>query len=479
LDQNIQNNEKFRSHLVEAYLKKSGSFRKVLGLLLAFAASFAFLIAWPYMSALHQERNLTREISSVNKELEQLSKNLKLFKTPKNRIGELNNMVETGPKMLRDYIESISENRYFGYPPGSPACNYLMDGSSQNRMQQMQALPQHPDAPMIQMNAPPPQEVERAGAESIACTGMSKSEQNVCRIDRFVQYQLCTYEQFFKSSVLPSLAHLVADGSPLFDQNELDRQFAEVREALHKHINANPTFWHTFQGKGLMSVELNEEVRQLWKALSAKIEPMSEALAERMKSADALKQKLMGNEKQLAKQRETLQAQLARIKSPIGNLPIGLTESVLLFPILLAIGYVMAAANFLEQVRLRTSLMQAESFGGTSEDVLSSRELAQVAPLWIEPKGKDVFWRWILLLIPAVVFLITVAAIAFHEIGAEETMFKEAGIGGNVYWLLYVISAVAIFVCLRRIKKALSYIRENFALPTTGIDEVPHRGDWH
>lgn len=446
--QELQNNEKYRAHLVEAYLQKSGSFRKVFGLLLAFAAAFAFLIAWPYLSALHQERNLTREITNINIELEKLSERHKLYQVPEKGIEELNRMVEGGPGMLRFYIESINMDEPFIYPPDNATCNHLMDSQPAQMQGQM---------PFQFSNAPNGN--GRPRAKQDICDAKDASERAVCRIDRFVQYQLCGYEQFFKNSVLPSLAQLAAEGRPLFDQDELDRQFAEVRGALHEHITAEPTFWYTVEGKGQMGVRLKEEVEQLWAGLSAKIEPVAKELSERMKVARERKQELRDGEKQLAKQREVLQARLAEIQSPIGNLPIGLTESVLLFPILLAIGFVMATSGFLEQVRLRSSLLQAESGGGTSTDVLSSPELAQVAPLWIEPEGDGALWRWTLLLIPLAVFLVTVVAIAFHEVGAEETLFRGAGIGSGVYWVLYVISTGTLLFCLQRIRSALAVLR--------------------
>jgi len=454
-EQNIQNNEKYRAHLVEAYLQKSGSFRKVFGMLLAFTAAFAFLIAWPYLSALQQERNLTLEINNINIELEQLSEHHKLYHEPEKDIRELNRMIEEGPRMLRFYIESINNDIPFIYPSDAPACNHLTD--SQPAQMQMQQMPFQPNTPnVMQMGNTTPSGAGQLRPKQDSCDHSDTKERVVCRIDRFVQYQLCEYEQFFKNDVLPSLAQLTVEDRPLFDQDELDRQFAEVREALHKHIIAKPTFWYTVEGKGQMGVRLKEEVEQLWAGLSARIEPVAKKLSERMQSAGKRKRELHDNEKQLAKQRKELKIRLTKIRSPIGNLPIGLTESVLLFPILLAIGFVMATAGFLEQVRLRYSLLQAESRGGTSTDVLNSHELAHVAPLWIEPQGEGGLWRWTLLLIPLAVFLVTVVAIVLHEAGVEETMFRGAGLRAGVYWVLYVISTGTLFFCLQRIRNALA-----------------------
>ncbi|MCF6291432.1 MAG: hypothetical protein L3J03_10615 [Desulfobacterales bacterium] len=54
------------------------------------------------------------------------------------------------------------------------------------------------------------------------------------------------------------------------------------------------------------------------------------------------------------------------------------------------------------------------------------------------------------------VFLVTVAAIAWYEVGAQETLFRQAGVGAWIYWLLYAASALALVFCLLRTRSALA-----------------------
>ena len=221
--------------------------------------------------------------------------------------------------------------------------------------------------------------------EEDVCADSQGKQRLICRIDRFVKYQLCEYEQLFANEVLPALAGLEAGNTPLFDKAELEQQFTTVREALHQHIVDNPTFWHTFRGKSGMAVKLKSEIETLWKALSTRMAPVIEGLDERISMAKKQRSKLKLENAALVEQRKELNKRLKRIQSPIGNLPIGLTESVLLFPIVLVIGFAMATASLLEQLRLRRALSEAEKSRG--DKILTSEELAQVAPLWIEPNN--------------------------------------------------------------------------------------------
>lgn len=439
-----QNNETYRSHLVSAYLQKAGAFRKIFASLLAFTAAFAFFIAWPFLSAVHQEHALNREITDIKAELKQLSAQHARYQIPKRNIQALNKKIDGGPSMLRAYIQAINAERPFPYPAVDPACKHLVDPpQAQFSVQSQQyQIPLQQQQQQAQQTTPP--------AADDACAQGSTQDRAICRIDRFVQYQLCEYEQFFRRPVLSSLAELADQGKPLFDQAELDQQFAAVREALHKHIEVNPTFWRTYEGKGGVSVKLQDEVKRLWSDMSARIEPITKDLGQRMARANQRQNELKEADEALAEQRDELQERLAEIQSPIGKLPIGLSESVLMFPIVLVIGFGMATSGFLEQLRLRRCLMAAEAEGGYSDSILKTSELARVAPLWIEPAASNQhkLLRWAALLAPALAFFATVVSIMVNEATGDSILFQQAGGGEWVYWLLYAASALAFGVCL-------------------------------
>ena len=374
---NDGNNAVYREHLVNAYLSRAGSFRKLLVTLLGFTAAFGFFIVWPYLSAVQQESQLTNDIVRLDAELSTITSQQERYKVPRERVQELRRMIMSGPPMLRDYIMSINSNppSPFFYPDASLECRSLMDPAtaqiSQNVLQQ---LPNE-IGPLPSGQLP----------EEDVCADSQGKQRLICRIDRFVKYQLCEYEQLFANEVLPALAGLEAGNTPLFDKAELEQQFTTVREALHQHIVDNPTFWHTFRGKSGMAVKLKSEIETLWKALSTRMAPVIEGLDERISMAKKQRSKLKLENAALVEQRKELNKRLKRIQSPIGNLPIGLTESVLLFPIVLVIGFAMATASLLEQLRLRRALSEAEKSRG--DKILTSEELAQVAPLWIEPNN--------------------------------------------------------------------------------------------
>ena len=447
-------NKIYRDHLVETYLKRAGSFRKLLTSLLGFTAAFGFFIAWPYLSAVQKELRLVSEIAQLDADLQRTSAQYDRYQQPREEVQRLKLMIEAGPPMLRDYIETINAGHAFFYPDTSGACQRFMDPAQaqaalafpgSNSPGQMEYSGPPNPAQMQQIMIFPGSQPPGLATEADSCASQRGDQQLICRIDRFVQFQLCEYEQLFHDQVLPSLAALQDKGTPLFDKAEQQKQFAAVREALHSHVAANPTFWRTYQGKGAMGVRLQDEMERLWADIAERMAPVIENLDQRMQAAHERRAMLKTLNAQLVEQRKELATRLARIQSPIGNLPIGLTESVLLFPIVLAIGFGMASGSLLEQLRLRRALRDAEKEDTGGAGVLSSAELAQIAPLWIEltSGGSQRLARWLLLLTPLLAFAATVITILNTGKEQAASLLQQSAVGDWVYLLLYVASALA------------------------------------
>lgn len=452
---NLKQNEKYRSQLVTTYLSKTGSFRKLFGSLLIFTFTFGFFIALPFLSAISQERELNKKITAVDEEQGKLHEELRRLKAPNKGVKELKSMIKNGPSILRSYIQTISDNRPFNYPSSSDSCENLMDWSNSEQSIQQITIPRNSVANISSIAAQwstPDEQLAHLKSED-ACASRQRDEYLSCRIDRFVQYQLCEYEQQFSSEILKPLTALKNGNQPLFPQAQLEQQFSEVNTALRQRIAETPKFWHTIQGKGQMEVMLESEIKQFWKGLSKKLNLLTNKLNQKIKSARDAEKTLKERATQLGKQQKELQSRLSKIQSPIGNLPIGLIESVLIFPVMLAIGFGMATRSLLEQVRLRCCLAKAENEGGTDSDTLSSQELAQVAPLWIEPSHSK-FWRSILLSIPLFTALICLVAIANNTLVAEITLLEQASVRPIVYGSLYLLSLLGFLISLQQISKA-------------------------
>lgn len=443
-------NDNYRDQLAAAYLKRAGSFRKLLTGLLGFTAAFGFFIAWPYLAAVRQEAALTVELQRLDTELAQGKTRLQQLKRPQQAMQQLQRLINDGPPMLRAYIEATSRDLPFPYPDSDPACEALRDPDTPQG-----GLPLPAPGSPSQLPLPGPSPLQAPVQQRQPLPGRSAPDRCAlqqgrarlaCRIDRFVQFQLCEYEQGFRHRVLPALAALQDGGGALFAPHELDRQFATLREALHRQVAGQPDFWHTYAEKGRMGVRLQQAVEERWQAMAGRITPLVAELDRRITGQHQRRKTLQADNAALLQQRKELAARLTRIRSPIGNLPIGLTESVLLFPIVLAIGFAMACAGLLEQLRLRHALRRAERQIDDNDKVLRSAQLAELAPLWIEPGMATLprLARWSLLLVPLAAFAGTVWAIRSNA----AALLAQAATDGRIYALLYAAGALAGIACL-------------------------------
>ena len=95
------NNSRYRQQLIDAYLRRAGSFRKGLVGLLAFTALFGFLVAWPYLATVQQEQAFSAELTTVNGRLAALEAQQARFAEPSRYIGDLGKAIDQGPGLLR------------------------------------------------------------------------------------------------------------------------------------------------------------------------------------------------------------------------------------------------------------------------------------------------------------------------------------------------------------------------------------------
>jgi hypothetical protein len=167
------------------------------------------------------------------------------------------------------------------------------------------------------------------------------------------------------------------------------------------------------------------------------------------KVAAATEQVAALTEKQakIGDRQKAISERMKGVQSPFGTLPIELTEAVRVFPIIVAVGFVMALLALANAMRLRGRyhLLLRRKFPAESAEV--DERVALTAPLFLDPLRRlgDNLWRGAVLLLPAVVYVAGIVLIAESQRlapQAEETSrFIDSGYG----WLYL---AMALFLLL-------------------------------
>lgn len=172
-------------------------------------------------------------------------------------------------------------------------------------------------------------------------------------------------------------------------------------------------------------------------------EELRRALAERGLEVARLERTLAAAGERLT----VLEAQLGRIAgfdrldTPVGALPLGLGQLVLLFPVALAFGFLVVANAYAGSVELRRAFVRLCRKRDAAGEVMDARHIAAIAPLWLDPSAPlgARAARWAILLVPLALTLANLALIAATA-ALTAQLPDDSAIPPLAYLLLYAAS---------------------------------------
>jgi hypothetical protein len=142
-----------------------------------------------------------------------------------------------------------------------------------------------------------------------------------------------------------------------------------------------------------------------------------------------------------------LQEQLGRIASfdrlgtPVGDLPVGLGQIVLLFPVVLALGFLVVANGYARTAELRRAFVRLCRKRDPTGEVMDDRHVSAIAPLWLdrgEPLGARAA-KWAIMLTPLALMLANLVLIATTR-ALTAQLPDDAAIPPLAYLVLYAAS---------------------------------------
>ncbi len=144
-----------------------------------------------------------------------------------------------------------------------------------------------------------------------------------------------------------------------------------------------------------------------------------------------------------------LESQLGRIASfdrlgtPIGDLPVGLGQIVLLFPVVMALAYVVLANSYARLAALRRAFARLCRQRDLEGAVMDAGHIAVIAPLWLDRSdtlGARIA-KVVILIVPLLLILANLLLI--HDTRAlAEQLPDDAAITPTAYLVLYGVSLV-------------------------------------
>lgn len=412
------------------------SFDRIVTAGLLFALLGHLYVVEPYFLYKEGGRAIASELQERQDEVQGLLDQLARLEATQKGIDQalrdIKNRIRSFPDHLREMLPEIQRN--------------LSGGSPYHESQQ---IPPYP----FQENAPYQQALSHSLETILAFPPEVKT------FDEGVRW----YTNSWFSQTIEELKERVIDPTSRIemavDSGLKDRLSSLSRDAIKKVTNyvhnIDPNFWHSYSGgkvpvaMGLYEV-VDESMQPLYGEVTRLMEKFNTVIKEKKNTISELKIVI-----EEIKGRETiLESRLKSLESPIGKIPVGLTDFIKLFPLLMVILIVVMTIYLRRGKRLCDGLM-LEYF--RNRDDIDERILGYYTNLWYLMSYKGIMNPLLLLIISVIagffirsVFLVT---------GDEELFVSLTGKASTnakfLFITIYLIGLMVIAGCLWFVQKGL------------------------
>lgn len=395
------------------------SFSRLLGLVLLFTLIGHLFIVEPYFGYQDEEHTLSGELNVSKNNLhtvdERLKKLKKVDKQTHQVLSRTRAEIKDFPAHLRRMLPKIRESISAAPSPSLQA-------------QQFRSLPQLP-------------------------TDIKTFEKGV---NWYTNHWFTKIIQKLKNDVTGPILQLKTQS-----QETAKAKLEQLSKKAMKDISTytegiDPDFWHTFSEKTEIAQGLIKLVDLSFKPIYVEINTLTEEIKNTMILHKEKLKSIQANIKKTGELKTDLKNRLDTLQSPIGKIPVSLTDFIKLFPLLIIVLMVMISLHLSKSRRLYSALRETMP---KQEEQTEKTAFACVIDCWYLPPYQTVLQPLILTGAIAViatvffrsVFLVTTGPELFLSLtGKEETLQMF------LYMASYLLGVLVLLGCMWSIRKATS-----------------------
>jgi len=451
--------------IFERYENKSKTFEKIFAILIGFSVFFFFTAFWQYYSVQYEKANLLPNITRVRDEITPISLEIRDISQEKlnvqRNITEVNSDIQElqttiNNKMIPD-IENV-QNTISQISSDINAINQTIEGVVILR-QNITDSPENLRDFIRQMN-------DKTIVSNV-CGDRSQTNDTWwanCNVNEKVNEYFFGYGQIIQQNIVTPIQTLSNESQLGFDFQAFQQELDELQDWFNQKYEQNPLFWVTVEGKRHLFGDLDNGTAGLWneyalgianqrlvlednltdkesnlKALQSELKALEDNLTPRQTEVKKLQEQstqldgnltsLSANLDDLLARNQTLTSQLTplqnierdltekweEIQSPFGSFPIELTELVSLFPVSLAVGFLVCSLLIKDMTRLRRLIHYSYQKKSSTSSIVADLKVAYIAPLWIDPSNPEQskLLRFLVLSVPMVIFVVSLIMIFY------------------------------------------------------------------
>lgn len=470
--------DKFIERILVLYDEKSKNFRNILVLMLIFTIVFLFIIFLPYISLLDQNKQINQQLLDVSQQIRERQYDLHNYMRALNGTSllenKINNDVNTIFKEQETEIMRLSRNiNYINRP------SLLENKISYDLNDQILSTTHHNNHLINTLSF--------MGSDNmtlIECKEFhDNSEHEICVQTMMMIKKIEEYDQTFNDYVVAPLAGMKIDlDNILIIQNAINDLIEENRKILSSirmknasSIISNDTFPNGTLNREkwnfgfpvdteLEFLKVFSNIERLIKRINASLSFNIEKIENEIKKLSFDEKQLLQIESFLKNEKVEIADRLNQIQFPFGKLPIKLDDAVMIFPILLAIGFVIDIHLLCRSIYLRKNFHDLYRRKDPNQTTLRDRDIALIAPLWIDPLDSKVnqIIRFIIILIPFIIFIFAWYLISYYLIFSESNLniaLHHGSINQSIYNIFYTFCLILfIYSCWKLTIQLRSYV---------------------
>lgn len=396
--------DQYDEKILEAYNGKSTNFWRSFGIVVGFGIFFFFIILLPFSVLQAKNYEVTQQLIGTSRDIDNVNKNISAYQEVHNKVNNIENKTVNGANNLLSYITDLNLE-----------LNKRLKITNQSNLSPNEMIFQQ--APLQQ----PKSNLTYPDCETM----LNKNETNAvnqnawanCNVIKRVTTQFNDFNSTLRTEI-PTLLKNVHDPS-VSDKvsamsHGLDKLSKVFTAILHDQVVKQPNFWHTYQVKSELYSRLTNELNNFWdqygSTIGTTLNSKNKTLTDKKVDLEAQRNITKSNKDELANQ-------LKNIQFPFGNIPIGLNQAIVIFPLALAAGFAIYCYLLGDTIQLRRALYESYKKGETDNDIIKDLKMkvSLIAPLWIDPNKsiKSNIKGWAILLVPVVIFVVSWSLISY------------------------------------------------------------------
>jgi hypothetical protein len=421
-----------------SYSSKLKMFKVIFSLLIVLGSFFFFTTLLPYIYIHIEKESISKQQNDILYEINQLNNKIKQVKNGIYILGESNNIF----KALHDQIIRGPEDlRAF-------AVNLWLPNSSQTG----------------------PQHTVDKGFQNCSMMPRVTYEWLDCNVRTKIPSQLDGYKQILYHNITVPVLMVGEELLESKDKLALKEELDDIQQSLvdkwdnqKKEMKTYPQILTlTMSGNAEVNVIFNEMFLDSWNEYEQIIGNQNNRLKDLLskiqsnlgKKGGDLLSDLEDEKKRLQKTSDELLSQIdqidIRFKQPVSPFQnILLIEIIPLYPISLALGFLVSISILRDAYQLRGALYQLYKKRYSESDMLVNQHIVINAPLWIDPlkPTQNHIARFFVFVIPFVFFLITLIMLIYIWFFIDDTfnLFSDVTYFSRIMYGMGYTLSIAIF----------------------------------